>query len=195
MTMPWRARGLALVLTWLLLGATCQPNLTVSTHTNPEADLSSYKTYAWLEREGMVELPAELDSSVADRVTREALGEALAERGLRRVEAPEAELLVGYFLAVDTEASLDEMEQFYLLSRAGGGAEWLTYSDEQALREFSRGMLVVDIFDGARAELLWRGRASDRLAIDDRQAVNTRKLKAAVRRLFTEYPSAGTPSP
>ncbi len=130
------------------------------------ADFSNYHTYAWAPS------PANVDQ-LTDQEIRGAIDKQLAEKGLVRVtENPD--LLVRYQLTVTEEP------QFETWGQPG----WATTT----VTAIPVGTLVVDMYDPARQQLVWRGVATKTLSSSSNPDKRMKKLDKTMDKLFKHYP-------
>jgi len=121
-------------------------------------DFSGYRTYAWYELatprgEGAPQaVPNEI---VAERVRRAVTG-ALDAKGMRPAAAGEADLLVTYGIVLQRGVRV--------YHSGWGGPYWGWYGwgrgpgwGYTSARSYVEGTLVVDVLDGSRRRLVWRG--------------------------------------
>lgn len=121
-------------------------------------DFSVYRTYAWYElapprgESAPQEAP---NAIVADRVRRSVTA-ALDGKGLRPAAAGEADLLVTYGIV---------LQQGVRVSHSGWGGPYWGWRGwgrgpgwgHATARTYVEGTLVVDVLDGSRRRLVWRG--------------------------------------
>jgi hypothetical protein len=138
------------------------------------ADFSSFKTYQW------VDLPAGgAPNQLMDQNIKRAVDAQLALKGLQRVEG-------GGDLQVAYQAAIDEEKQF---DAWGAGPRW--YGSGRVVSSTVQvGKLVIDFFDPARRQLVWRGEAEKTLDIKKDPDKNRQNLEKAVAKLFKSFPSA-----
>jgi hypothetical protein len=117
-----------------------------------------------------------------DRDIKRGVDEQLAQKGLARVEK-DADLYVGYQAAVEFEKSVD------LWSTGFGG--WGGWGDRTVQGQTSTvpvGMLMVNLYDPARKQLIWRGDASKTIDLKKGPDKNYKNLQKAMAKLFKNYP-------
>jgi len=176
------------------------------------ANFAAYKTYQWLDDptgqpkvappSGLprIDLPgggplavsaATPDDQLIRQDIQRAVDEQLAQKGLTKVES-KADLLVTYHAALREEQSIN-------LSAFGtGGGPWGGWGGGWGGLESGTvtgqtstipiGTLVVDLYDPARKQLVWRGDASKTIDVKKDPDKNYRNLQRAVAKLFRYYP-------
>ena len=175
------------------------------------ANFQSYKTYQWVDAPstpskleppagipkppGAPDLPAPpnfsgsaptmgpgiSDDQLLGQDIKRAVDEQLAQKGLKRVESG-GDLQVAYQAAVREEKSVN-------LSAFG----WRNfgYADGSVTGQTSTipiGTLVVNIYDPARKQLIWRGDAEKTVSVKKDANKNYKQLQKAMEKLFKNYP-------
>jgi hypothetical protein len=144
------------------------------------ANFAAYKTYQW------VDLPGRVPDQLIDRDIKRSIDEQLAQKGFTKVDKG-ADLYVGYQAAVELEKSVD------LWSTGFGG--WGGWGDRTVQGQTSTipvGMLLVDLYDPARKQLIWRGDATKTIDLKKDPDKNYRNLQKAMAKLFKNYPPQGS---
>ena len=140
------------------------------------ANFSAYKTYQWVDRR-----PVPPGDQLLDQDIKRSVNEQLAGKGLRRVEG-DGDLQVGYQGAISQEKEFD-----YIATGPGFGPGW--GGDSRITSStIDVGKLVIEIFDPAKGQLVWRGAASKTLNISKDPDKNYRNLEKAMTKLFRNYP-------
>ncbi|MBZ5706990.1 MAG: DUF4136 domain-containing protein [Acidobacteriia bacterium] len=134
---------------------------------------ASYKTYQWVD----IQEPGKMDQLMDQNIKR-AIDEQLAQKGLTRVEK-DADLYLGYQTAVKEEKNVNLW---------GTGPRWRGGMVQGDTSTISIGTLVVNIFDPARKQLVWRGDASKTLDPKTDPDKNYKNLQKAMAKLFKNYP-------
>ena len=144
------------------------------------ANFAGYKTYQWVVIPG-------LPDQLIDRDIKRAVDEQLAQKGLIRVEK-DPDLYVGY------EAIIREKKGINLSGwgeRYGGwggwGKSWATRS-VQGQTSTIIGTLLVDLYDPAKKQLIWRGDARKTIDLMKDPDKNYKNLQKAMAKLFKNYP-------
>ena len=138
------------------------------------ANFTAYKTYQWVAIEGGI-----VPDQLMDQNIKRAVDEQLAQKGLTRVEK-DADLYVGYQAAVNQEKSVNV---------CGTGPRWFGGGMAQAeTSTIAVGKLVVDMYDPARRQLIWRGDATKTLDPKSDPDKNYKNLQKAMAKLFKNYP-------
>jgi hypothetical protein len=132
----------------------------------------AYKTYEWVEpKEG------HSVSQLMDQNIKRAVEAQLSVKGLHRVENG-ADLQVVYHVAVDREKEYD--------SWGSGPIWWGNLHVTSSTIEI--GKIVIDFYDPAKKQLVWRGAASKALDIKKDPDKNYENLQKVMAKLFRNYP-------
>ena len=162
-----------------LLMAVCAYGQDVHYNFDQSANFTAYKTYQWVDIPG---------GSVPDQLVHQAIKRAteeqLALKGLTKVEN-NADLYVGYQVVINLEKSV---------SIWGDGPGWWdgpwggTRSMQGQTSTIPVGILVMDLYDVARKQLVWRGDAIKTIDLKKEPEKNYRNLQKVMAKLFKNYP-------
>jgi len=162
-----------------LLMAACAYGQDVHYNFDQSANFTTYKTYQWVDIPG---------GSVPDQLVHQAIKRAteeqLALKGLTKVEN-NADLYVGYQVVINLEKSV---------SIWGDGPGWWdgpwggTRSMQGQTSTIPVGILVMDLYDVGRKQLVWRGDATKTIDLKKEPEKNYRNLQKVMAKLFKNYP-------
>ena len=158
------------------LAAGCE-SIETSSESNPKADLSRIKTWAWMEGQDGGTLNSPTDREHVTAAVVESLGAGLAGRGLTYSGTGVPDAYVAF--RIDLEHVIRVMDYY---SSVGTGWTWRGFQGRTVdvknseLVEYDQGMLVVDIVDAKTGMFLWRGTAR---AIVEPETPRTEKEKLA----------------
>jgi hypothetical protein len=136
------------------------------------ANFGAYKTYQWVEAPG-----GQAPNQLTDQNIKRAVDSQLALKGLQRVES-------GGDLHIAYQAAVDEEKEF---NGWGTGPRFFG-SGRVTSSTIQVGKLVVDMFDPARNQLVWRGAAEKTLDIKKDPDKNYKNLQKGVAKMFKNYP-------
>ena len=147
----------------------------VETDYDHSVNFSRYHTYSW----GHIHSS---DPFFEDRI-RAAVDHELQAKGWTVVPAGGGDVML---TAVLIEKSQTEYSTFY--TGLGGGWRWHGWGGiaTTEVDKIPVGTLVVDIYDCASEELLWRGMAQDQLS--DKADKNSKKIEKSVEKMFAKFP-------
>jgi Domain of unknown function (DUF4136) len=150
-------------------------------------DFSKYKTYKWVDLKG-----ADQANELTEKQIKQAIDTNLATKGFLRVDSDTADLYLDTQTAVGTEKQFTSYNTGWGYGPGWGGG-WYGGGMSSTTTTGSTstiyvGQLVLDMYDSAKKELVWRGAASktiDPKAKPDKQQKNITK---AVDKLLKNYP-------
>lgn len=140
----------------------------------PGTDFTKYHTYKWVLIEG-----GSHPNQIVDAQIKSSVDSQLASKGLTKTDGDNADLLIGYQIAVDKE------RQWNAYSMGGarfGGMGSATSST------ISNGTLVLDMYDPTSKQLVWTGTATKTLNPSGNQEKNQKNLDKAMAKLLKNYP-------
>ncbi len=170
------------ILLLIISGAISVGAQKVKVSADPSVDLSKYRTYAWSQ-------PFPPGNPFVQQTIISAVGEALAAKGLRKVE-DQPEITVAYFAATNTDIQIS----YPSWSNAMGSASSTGIGVNSQSWPVSKGVLVIDIADASTRSTIWRGSASRTLEhgpsgnpMKDAKTVE-KPIRKAVEKMFKRYP-------
>ena len=169
----------------LLVLALAGAGLAQKVHYNfdQEADYSGYRTYRWVDIDG-----GERVDELTDRQIRAALDAELATKGLARTESEDADLYIGYQVAVNSEKRYTSYNSGWGYGagwRRGGWGGGMTTGQTSSI---SVGTIALDIYDAKAKHLVWRGEATKTLDPTSNPEKRKKRLAKGASRLLKNYP-------
>ena len=148
----------------------------VNVNYTPGKDFSGYKSYKWVEIQG-----AEKPDAIVDGQIKAAIDKALATKGFTKAAGDQADLFIGYQVAVNQERQWNtySMGGPY---RWGGGMGTATSSTIQI------GTIALDMYDSAAKELVWKGQASKTLSGEKDPEKRQKNIDKAIAKLLKDFP-------
>jgi len=144
------------------------------------ADFSKYKTYKWVN----IDNAQHLDELTADQLMG-TVDVELAKKGLTKPQSDNVDLYIGYQIAVGKGHNLS----FYNFGAANGPAAGAPAgSTGAASTTVHSGELVLDIYDAAKKQLVWRGSVSHAINADAKPDKKQKHMDYAVEKLLKGYP-------
>jgi len=147
------------------------------------ANFAAYKTYQW------VDLPGRVTDQLIDQTIKRSIDEQLAQKGLTKVES-DAVLQVGYQAVINLEKGLN-LSAWGIRGGPGGFGGFGGLDSGTVTGQTSTipvGVLVVDLYDPAKKQLIWRGDASKTIDLKKDPDKNYKNLQKAMAKLFKNYP-------
>jgi len=181
-------------LRWLLaaallaLLAACATGPRISSDSDPRADFSAYRSFAFhsplaIEREGYASL-------VSGRMKAAARAEMEA-RGYRYSESdPDLWLNINAYMQQRTDVStIPEVDYAYYYSYRYRGYVAMPYwHDRTTVRRYTEGTMNIDLVDAKRNALVWEGIAVGRVVRNQDPAERDAAIDATIRDIFSQYP-------
>jgi hypothetical protein len=146
----------------------------VRTNYMPGTDFSKYHTYKWVGIEG-----GKHPDQIVDAEIKQAVDSQLAVKGLTKTDNEQADLFVGYQVAVDQE------KQWNAYSMGGprwGGMGTATSST------ITNGTLSLDMYDPATKQLVWTGNVTKTIDPKSSPEKNQKNVDKAMEKLLKNFP-------
>lgn len=184
-----------LVTTALLAG--CATGFKATFDHDPAQDFSGYKTFAWISDHPMkVGTADRIPNPMLEPRIMSTVEEGLAAKGYSMVQdAASADFVLAFTVGsreeikVDSQPSMAAGHVGYAYPRRWGawGGAYYGYGTETTVRQYTKGMLAIDVFDVAERRPVWHGVASKTINESDREdAAGT--IKAAVDAILAGFP-------
>ena len=151
-----------------------------------ETDFSKFKTYKWVVIKGATPV-----DDLMDKQIKAAIDDQLATKGLTKVEGEDANLFVGYQMAIGTEKQFTSYDTGWGYGPGWYGGGWYGGGGGMTTGQTStiyKGQLAVDMYDSAGHSLVWRGVASKTLDPEAKPEKRQKNLTKALTKLFKNYP-------
>ena len=142
----------------------------VNVDYDKEVDFAKFRSYAWQSGQ-----PA-ANPLVHKRIVN-GIDSQLSSKGWIKTDN-EPDAIVIYYAAIDEQIQLNAW---------GSGPRWGGAGTIKAERIYT-GQIVIDMYDAATRQLVWRGFASD--TASDKQEKNEKKINEAIAKLFKRFPPA-----
>ena len=171
-------RQVAFLAAFLLMAA-CAYGQDVHYNYDRSANFAAYKTYQWVEIPG-----GSVPDRLIDQAIKQAADEQLAQKGLTKV-AENPDLYIGYQVVINLEKSVD------LYSTGIGPGGWGGWGDRSVHGQTSTvpvGILLMDVYDVEKKQLVWRGDAIKTIDLKEDPDKNYKNLQKVITKLFRNYP-------
>ena len=192
--MSCKARILSLLLVALLTGCS---TMEVSFDSDPKADFTGLKTYAWLKEPQKPTGDPRIDgNTILENRIHAAVDAELAARGFRKVTS-DPDFLVAYHVSLDKRRSVQTLNNYYGYGPGWGYGYGSAYrpgywagAPETYVYEYEEGTLILDVVNPENKELMWRGSAQDEVHFKSSPEKEEKQLKEAVQRMLEKFPPA-----
>jgi len=192
--MTIRASHFGVVLILALLGA-CATTFQATFDHDSSNNFSNYQTFAWISKNPMrIGQGSATPNPLLEPRIMSALEKALVAKGYRLVaDSTSADFVVSFTIGSREDIKVDSYP-----SMAGGvgygrpghwrwGGAYYGYGTETTVRQYTKGMLAVDIFDVNDRRPVWHGVASKTVNDSDRENMQE-TIDAAVDAIVAGFP-------
>ena len=183
----------AIVLTLLLSG--CASTFKATYDHDPSQNFGEYQSFAWISKNPMkVGAGVSAPNPLLEPRISSALENALVAKGYQyEIEPKNADFVVSFTIGSREEIKVDSYPSMSAgYGRAypghwGWGGAYYGVSTETQVRQYTKGMLAVDIFDVAERRPVWHGVATKTISQSDRDELEA-TVKAAVDAILAGFP-------
>jgi hypothetical protein len=168
--------------------------LKIETHTDPAADFSAIRTYAWLP-------PAPLVKNAPDELTNptlsqevlgphivEAVDRQLARRGLTPVDQGAADVLVVYFAAMTVGTHRSYVGEYYGYVTGWPSPIPSALAPSTSVDIYEQGTVVIDMVQRASNRAIWRGSVVTRIHQARKLEERIARINDGTERMFERFP-------
>ena len=157
------------------------------------SDFTKYKTYRWVDLKGV-----DHANELTEKQIKEAIDTTLATKGLQKVDSDTADLYIDIQTAVSTEKQFTSYNTGWGYGPGWGGG-WYGYgygyrggmtstTTTGSTSTIYIGQLVLDMYDSANKDLVWRGTASKTIDPKAKPEKQQNNITKAVTKLLKNYP-------
>jgi hypothetical protein len=157
------------------------------------SDFTKYKTYKWVDLKGV-----DHANELTEKQIKEAIDTTLATKGLQKVDSDSADLYIDIQTAVSAEKQFTSYNTGWGYGPGWGGG-WYGYgygyrggmtstTTTVSTSTIYIGQLVLDMYDSAKMDLVWRGTASKTIDPKAKPEKQQKNITKAVTKLLKNYP-------
>ena len=163
-------RGLLGVLVAIALSG-CATGFQATHDHDPSHNFGSYQTFAWISANPMVVgATNRIPNPLLEQRIMESIERSLRAKGYRKVDQAES----ADFVLAFTVGSREEIRVNSYPTMAGGyrghwGRGYYGYGTDTTVRQYTKGMLSVDVFDVSERRPVWHGVATKNIHESDRE--------------------------
>lgn len=164
---------------------------------DPSNDFAGYKTFAWVSEHPMkVGSVSRIPSPMLESRIMVTVESALGAKGYRLVPDPEsADFALSFTIGSREEIKVDSYPSMTAGYAGAGyprhwgrwGGAYYGYGTETSVRQYTEGMLSIDVFDVSERRPVWHGVASKTISESDRKDASG-TVKAAVDAILAGFP-------
>ena len=164
----------------------------VRTNYMPGTDFSKFHTYAWVNDVQGVPAVGGHPDQILDAQVKEAIDAQMVAKGFAKVEdRSEADLLLGYQLAIDQEKQINGFGDSW--GGPGGLGGWGPWGNSFGTFSASTssnyiGTFVVGMYDPAVKKLVWIGAAQHAIEPSKKQEKNQQRINKGAQKLLKDFP-------
>ncbi len=162
--------------------------------SDPGQDFSGYKTWTWINANPMtVGSTDRIPNPLLESKIMNSVANALAVKGFTKIDDSEAaDFVVAFTVGSREEIKVDSypsMSAGYGYPGHWGGAYYGGYygGNQTTVRQYTKGMLAIDIFDIKRHKPVWHGNATKSISSTDRENLDA-TVDAAVGAIIKGFP-------
>jgi hypothetical protein len=161
----------------------------VRTNYMPGTDFSKYHTYAWVDEVKGVPRLGNKPDQILDVQVKQAVDSQMAAKGLTKVvDGDNADLLLGYQLAIDRERQINGFANGW--GGRGGWSPWGGGFDSfsATTSTINIGTFVLGMYDPTAKKLVWIGAAQHAIEPSKKQEKNQGRLNKGAQKLLKDFP-------
>jgi len=152
-----------------------------------KANFAAFKTYKWVDIKG-----ADHPNQLVEKQIRDALDAELSTKGLEKTDSDSADLYIAYQTAIGSEKQFTSYNTGWGYGPGWGGG-WYGGGMNTGMTTGSTstiyiGQLVVDMYEPAKKDLVWRGTASKTIDPKAKPEKQQKNLAKAIKKLLKNYP-------
>jgi len=158
----------------LLLGAACASPIKTAHDSDPEADFSRYKSYAWIKDGPLIgpsvgaASPSSYVSPIDDQRIRAGVEGELAAKGYSKAASREAaDLVVSYAIGTEEKTRVRQNPGRSSVYYPGYGYGGWYGGSTVSVQQYTEGTLAIEFWDRRSKQAVWVGWASKRLSKSD----------------------------
>lgn len=175
--------------------AGCASTFQASYDSDPEQDFSTYKTWGWISENPMIVGGTDrVPNPLLEPKIMRAMENGLAAKGYTRIDDPEAaDFTVSFTVGSREEIRVDSYPSAYAgygygaYPRWGGAYYGYGMSTNTQVRQTTKGMLAMDVFDVKSHQPVFHAVATKTISDSDREKVDV-TIQAAVDSVLSAFP-------
>lgn len=151
-----------------------------------ETDFTRFKTYRWVEIKDAPKV-----DSLRDKNIKQSIDAELAQKGLNKTDADNADLLVAYQAGMGTEKQFTSYNSGWDYGPGWYRGGWYNGGGGMTTGQTSTiytGQLALDMYDSKNHDLVWRGVVSKTIDPEAKPEKQEKNLDKAVAKLLKNYP-------
>jgi hypothetical protein len=178
----------------LIFGVACTSPIKTVHDSDPEADFSRYKSYAWIKDGPLIgpttgqASPSSYVSPIDDQRLRAAIDGELAAKGYSKAASiEEADLVVSYAGGKEEKTRIREQPGRSSVYYPGYGYGGWYGGSAVSVQQYTEGSLAIEFWDRRSKQAVWVGGASKRLSKSDEPKETLREAVAMILEPFPPH--------
>jgi len=168
----------------------------VITDYDRKADMSHYKTFAWLEQEklpifrgGIPEEKRKMSDEDLDKMIRNYVDIELTKKGFLKATETEPDFLVSYYAVAKLQLEIQKYDSGATANPNLPYGHWRPfYESSSDSLLMSQGTLSIDIIEGSEKQLVWRASATDIFEDKDTNTKAQKKIRKIIQKILKKFP-------
>jgi hypothetical protein len=154
----------------------------LQTDYKPGKDFEQYQTFCWLQGCEFVYLGPEYFKDFNNiELIREAIVDELVDKGFEQ-NSNQPDFLVDFRIIAEEKTAITST---YAVEDIDGSRPWIPF-DDQEVRYYIEGSLVIDVIDAQTSEIVWRSYGVQ--YFEHQEKVSEKRIRRAVRAALKEFP-------
>lgn len=143
-------------------------------------DFSRLETWNWMPEPGVTRGPTGERNPLIERRIKEAVERELGAKGYRLTPGESVDFRVAFFASAEEKLDVSTTYDYF-------GYRWRVPVGRTEVHQYTEGTIILDIVDGTRNELVWRGTASGVVRGGEPDEV-TERINKAVAEELKDFP-------
>jgi hypothetical protein len=169
--------------------------LDIETNTDPKADFTTIRTYAWREPAKFLRdtppdalsNPTLSDEALAPHIVA-AVDQQMKARGIVKVEPDVADVHIAYLAAITTKTNSSYLGEHYGYITGWGSPVPAGMAPTTSLTGYQKGTIVIDVIQRSANRAIWRGSVGTKVAEGRKLEDRVKRIHEAVNRIFERFP-------
>jgi len=170
--------------------------ISVNQDFSPGADFSSLTVWDWMPPSERRSNDPRANNQILDQRIRAAVETQMQAKGFTKVDSGEPKFRVGYNLILEDRVDYETVNTYWgsgwgyrgVYGRYGGPTMG---TSQTYAREYTKGTLIIDFFDVASHELVWRGSAEGKIHEYTDPVKKQERANQAVQKILSQFPPGG----
>ena len=185
-----RSSLIAIVIATAVSAIACS-STSVQTDFDHQVDFTEYSTFAWYVKPEKAKPPTAGGNQIIDGRIRRAIAEDLIGKGFSQASPEKADVFVTYYMSLSSQLRMYSTGWGYGWGygpywRYGYGY-WPGWGGYTSAYTYHEGTIIIDIIDGGKRQLVWRGAVSRAL---NKKSSSEEKIGKSITRVMLGFPPA-----